>query len=90
MANKYLQTTTAAEYCTELGKPTSASFLRKLRLKGPNDPGSQGPAWVRDPSTNYVLYAAASLEAWVTEWEQQLSATRVPKRSHLDSEKGGA
>jgi hypothetical protein len=54
-----LRTTHAAVY---LG--LSASLLRKLRARGPSDPGDKGPDFIK-VSSNVVLYEISALDAWL-------------------------
>jgi hypothetical protein len=83
---RYLRTAAAAQHCRDLGRPTSPHTLRKLRQKGPDDPGDQGPPWVRDPATEHCMYPVEGLDAWVHQWEKRLKATRVPKLARLCDE----
>jgi hypothetical protein len=54
-----LNTTDAARY---LG--ISVSLLRKLRLKGLDDPGLKGPQYYKVGS-QIVLYEVTALDAWL-------------------------
>jgi hypothetical protein len=42
----------------------SASLLRKLRARGPSDPGDKGPDFIK-VSNNVVLYEISALDAWL-------------------------
>ena len=42
----------------------SASLLRKLRARGPGDPGDKGPDFIK-VSSNIVLYEISALDAWL-------------------------
>jgi hypothetical protein len=66
-----LTTSPAAAYLRAHGKRASASLLRKLRTKGPADPGQSGPKWVRDPA-GYCLYRREDLDAYLEQWRAQL------------------
>ncbi len=44
----------------------SASLLRKFRLKGPDDPGEKGPAFIR-VSDYLILYEYIELDRWLDE-----------------------
>ena len=67
IAPRALQTVDAARY---LG--VSPSLLRKLRMRGPDDPGEPGPAYIR-LSRQLIVYELAELDAW-------LEGRRVPAR----------
>ena len=54
-----VRTADAAQY---LG--ISASLLRKLRLRGPDDPGEPGPSYIR-LSPQLIVYELAELDAWL-------------------------
>ena len=54
-----LQTVEAAKY---LG--LSASLLRKMRMRGPDDPGGAGPRFIKI-SSQLVVYEIAELDAWL-------------------------
>jgi hypothetical protein len=54
-----LQTGDAAKY---LG--VSASLLRKMRMRSPDDPGGQGPKFIK-LSPQLVVYDIAALDAWL-------------------------
>jgi len=56
-----LQTADAARY---LG--VSPSLLRKMRMRGPEDPGGAGPKFIR-LSPQLVVYDIAELDAWIDE-----------------------
>jgi predicted DNA-binding transcriptional regulator AlpA len=56
-----LRTVEAARY---LG--ISASLLRKLRMRGPEDPGRRGPSFIK-LSPQLVVYRIEDLEAWLDE-----------------------
>lgn len=60
-SRRALQTGAAAKY---LG--VSTSLLRKLRLRGPADPGGQGPKFIK-LSPQLVVYDIAALDAWLDE-----------------------
>ena len=75
----------AAKHCTQKGRRVSAGHLRKLRLKGQQDPGPHGPAWVRDPANGYCLYAVEELDRWVDEWKATLSQQKASAPSRLQS-----
>lgn len=60
-----LQTGAAAKY---LG--VSASLLRKLRLRGPEDPGGTGPHFVK-LSPQLVVYRVEDLDAWIDAHDAQ-------------------
>lgn len=66
-----LRTSAAADFLSNNGKPTSASLLRKQRLKGPDDPGTQGPPWVRAPNGD-CLYSVDGLRAYLAKYHAQL------------------
>ena len=42
----------------------SASLLRKMRARGPDDPGDRGPAYIRVAPT-IVVYEIAELDRWL-------------------------
>jgi hypothetical protein len=44
----------------------SPSHLRKLRLKGPDDPGEKGPRFIR-VSPYLILYEYSELDRWLDE-----------------------
>lgn len=54
-----LRTPDAARY---LG--ISASWLRKKRLRGVDDPGDRGPEYIKVSAT-VVIYEVAALDAWL-------------------------
>lgn len=54
-----LRTTAAAAY---LG--LSASYLRKQRARGADDPGDAGPAWIK-LSPSLVVYEVRALDDWI-------------------------
>jgi predicted DNA-binding transcriptional regulator AlpA len=54
-----LRTTDAARY---LG--ISPSLLRKMRTRGPNDPSSRGPSYIR-LSPSLIVYELAELDRWL-------------------------
>jgi predicted DNA-binding transcriptional regulator AlpA len=54
-----LQTVEAAKY---LG--LSASLLRKMRMRGRDDPAGAGPKFIRI-SSQMVVYEIAELDAWL-------------------------
>jgi predicted DNA-binding transcriptional regulator AlpA len=54
-----LRTTDAAKY---LG--VSSSLLRKMRMRGPDDPSGAGPEFIR-LSPQLVVYDIASLDGWL-------------------------
>ena len=54
-----LRTTDAARY---LG--VSPSLLRKMRMRGPDDPSGQGPAFIK-LSPSLIVYEIASLDQWL-------------------------
>jgi hypothetical protein len=64
-ARRALQTGAAAKY---LG--VSASLLRKLRLRGPEDPGGVGPHFVK-LSPQLVVYRVEDLDAWLDAHDAQ-------------------
>jgi hypothetical protein len=55
------KTVPAAEYVG-----LSASLLRKFRLKGSDDPGEKGPAFIK-VSPYLILYEYAELDRWLDE-----------------------
>ena len=67
-----LRTAAAAAYASRAGRQTSPSLLRKLRLKGTEDPGEKGPPWERAPNGD-CLYPVSGLDVWIAEY---LSALR--------------
>jgi hypothetical protein len=69
--SQFLLTTQAAAYLRARGRRASASLLRKLRMKGLDDPGQSGPKWVRDPA-GYCLYRREDLDAYLEQWRAQL------------------
>lgn len=76
----YLRTSAAAKYCADvLGRPMSPGTLRKFRLKGSEDPGEQGPRWVRDPQSGHCLYSVDGLVEWVRNWESELTPVRISR-----------
>jgi hypothetical protein len=78
-----LRTAEAAAYATGLGRNTSASSLRKYRLRGPDDPGEHGPPWERAPNGD-CLYGVPGLDAWVAEYLSALRpAEPADQPSHL-------
>jgi hypothetical protein len=77
------RTKDAAQYCTSLGRPVSPATLRKLRLKGPDDPGNRGPAFLRDPNSDHCLYSDDVLRTWVDEWTVSLTTAQIPRAAHL-------
>jgi hypothetical protein len=77
------RTSAAARYCTLRGRPTSAATLRKLRLKGPEDPGNHGPPFLRDPDSTHCLYEGNGLNCWVDEWVASLTSVQIPRALHL-------
>ena len=81
---KSLRTAAAARYATERGRPTSPHTLRRLRLRGVDDPGEPGPVWVRDPDTTHCFYTTEALDAWVARWQARLQeATPMSRPAHL-------
>jgi len=54
-----MQTDAAAQY---LG--ISPAWLKKLRLKAPDDPGVKGPRYIKI-GKNTVLYRTEDLDAWL-------------------------
>ncbi len=56
-----LRTVEAARY---LG--ISASLLRKLRMRAPEDPGRRGPSFIK-LSPQLVVYKIEDLDAWLDE-----------------------
>lgn len=54
-----LRTVDAARY---LG--VSASLLRKMRLRGPDDPSDTGPPFIK-LSPSLIVYEIAALDAWL-------------------------
>lgn len=58
-----LRTTDAARY---LG--VSASLLRKMRARGPDDPLGAGPQYIR-LSPSLIVYEIAALDAWLESHE---------------------
>jgi hypothetical protein len=58
-----LRTTDAARY---LG--VSASLLRKMRARGPDDPLGAGPAYIR-LSPSLIVYEIAALDSWLESHE---------------------
>ena len=72
IAPRALQTVDAARY---LG--VSPSLLRKLRMRGHDDPGEPGPAYIR-LSRQLIVYELAELDAW-------LEGRRVPARNLIVS-----
>ena len=71
MVEELLSVSDASKHVTREGCRTSSSLLRKLRLKGPNDPGPKGPPWVRAPN-GYCLYPKSGLDKWVAEYKASL------------------
>jgi hypothetical protein len=79
---QFLLVADAAKYLTHEGRRTSPSLLRKLRLKGPEDPGPKGPPWAR-ASNGYCLYPKSGLDAWVAEYKASLrpmAPSQMPSR----------
>lgn len=62
-----LRTTDAARY---LG--VSASLLRKMRQRGPNDPMDHGPTHIK-LSPGLVVYEISALDAWVDTHAQSVT-----------------
>lgn len=62
-----LQTGGAAGFATQLGRPTSPSYLQKRRLRGPDDPGDPGPDFYRD-KYGRCWYPRAAVISWVDQW----------------------
>lgn len=58
----------------------SASLLRKYRMKGPDDPGSHGPKFIR-LSPQLVVYKVADLEAWLDQHAEKTLAERRVDRA---------
>jgi|HubBroStandDraft_1064217.scaffolds.fasta_scaffold155927_2 hypothetical protein len=56
-----LGTAAAAKYCG-----ISVSLLRKLRIKGSDDPGIKGPRFIR-LSPQLILYPIRELDAWLND-----------------------
>ena len=56
-------------------------MLRKLRLKGVDDPGDQGPTWARSPNGDCV-YQMAHLDKWVAAYLEALKP-RAPAEQPL-------
>jgi len=71
------KTKDAARRLTELGHPTSASFLQKLRCRGPDDPRDKGPDFWRD-ERGQCWYGEADLQRWVG---AKVSARRLRGRA---------
>jgi predicted DNA-binding transcriptional regulator AlpA len=65
-----LRTTDAARY---LG--VSASLLRKMRARGPDDPRGAGPAYIR-LSPSLIVYEIAALDSWLESHEPEGSLFR--------------
>jgi hypothetical protein len=63
-----LPTRAAAAY---LG--VSASLLRKLRLRGPDDPGNHGPEFIR-LSPTLTVYEIAALDRWLDQHRSRAQA----------------
>ena len=59
LSPRALRTVDAARY---LG--ISASLLRKLRQRGPDDPGEPGPSYIR-LSRQLIIYELAELDSWL-------------------------
>ena len=55
----------------------SASLLRKLRLRGPEDPGDAGPAFIK-LGRNLIVYEIAALDAWL---DAKAAKTRQTQRA---------
>ena len=68
----------AAEY---IGR--SASWLRKKRLRGADDPTDPGPKF-RKPATGSVLYLKEDLDAWLD--AQDEASMIAPKRARASRE----
>ena len=62
-----LSTVGAAKRATELGRPTSRSYLEKARARGPDDRRDTGPDFYRD-ANNRCWYEPAAIERWVGAW----------------------
>jgi predicted DNA-binding transcriptional regulator AlpA len=74
-----LRTTDAARY---LG--VSASLMRKMRARGPDDPLDAGPAYIK-LSPSLIVYEIASLDSWL-----ESRAARTPFRgAHSGQVRGG-
>jgi hypothetical protein len=63
-----LRTTDAARY---LG--VSPSLLRKMRMRGPDDPGQPGPGFIR-LSPSLIVYEISALDAWLDGHRQRAAA----------------
>ena len=72
LSPRALRTVDAARY---LG--VSASLLRKLRLRGRDDPGDPGPSYVR-LSSQLIVYEVAELDAWL-DGRRVLVQCRIPR-----------
>ena len=59
MVKRGFSTREAARY---IGR--SVSWLRKKRLRGPEDPGDPGPRWIAEGRTG-VIYLREDLDAWL-------------------------
>jgi predicted DNA-binding transcriptional regulator AlpA len=64
-----LRTTEAAKY---LG--ISASLLRKMRARGPDDPLGAGPAYIK-VSPSLVVYQISALDSWLDRYVERQSRT---------------
>ena len=64
-----LRTTEAAKY---LG--VSASLLRKMRARGPDDPLGAGPAYIK-LSPSLVVYQISALDDWLDRYIQRQGLT---------------
>ncbi len=68
-----LRTNEAAKY---LG--VSASLLRKMRSRGPDDPLGAGPAYIK-LSPSLVVYQISALDDWLDRYvERQVRASAAP------------
>jgi predicted DNA-binding transcriptional regulator AlpA len=59
LPRRALRTTDAARY---LG--VSASLLRKMRLRGPDDPSDAGPPFIK-LSSSLIVYEIVALDQWL-------------------------
>lgn len=50
----------------------SASLLRKYRIRGPDDPGGNGPKYTKI-GNSLVIYKLADLDAWVNERAERMT-----------------
>jgi hypothetical protein len=66
-----LRTAAAAAYLSARGRQTSPSLLRKLRLRGVDDPGERGPPWERAPNGD-CLYPVSALEQYLAAYNARL------------------